>query len=130
VLVTCSFVLQCCGHATDSIPLMERAMLLSPHHPAEYWGQLGNGLRLAGQPEAALAAFRSYHALSPGFGLVDIVLILEQAGRLEDALRTAADFRVARPNFTISAWERTQFRSDTEQLARDMQSLKAVGLPV
>jgi adenylate cyclase len=129
VLMFCGFVLQCCGHAADSIPLLERAMALSPHHPPNYWGQLGNGLRLAGRAEEALAAFRAYHALSPGFGLADIVLIQEQAGQIDDARRTAAELRATRPDFTLSAWQRTQFRADADQLARDLQSLQAVGLP-
>ena len=129
VLTFCGFILQCCGHAADSIPLLERAMALSPHHPPNYWGQLGNGLRLAGRAEEALAAFRAYHALSPGFGLADIVLIQEQAGQIDEARRTAAELRALRPDFTLSAWQRTQFRADADQLARDLQSLQAVGLP-
>jgi adenylate cyclase len=129
VLVFCSFVLQCCGKAADSIPLLERAMTLSPHHPANYWGQLGNGLRLAGRPAEALTAFRTYHARSPGFGLADIVLIQEQAGQLEAARCTAAELRALRPDFTVSGWQRTQFRADTQQLSCDVQSLQASGLP-
>lgn len=124
-----AFILQCCGHAADSIPLMQRAMTLNPHHPANFWGHLGNGLRLAGRTQEALAAFYAYHARNPGFGLADIVMIQEQAGQLEDAQRTAAELLAARPEFTISRWKQTQFRIDSEQLARDLQSLNRVALP-
>ena len=94
-----------------------------------YLGVLGNAYRLAGRPEEALAAFRAYHARSPGFGLADIVMIQEQAGQLEDARETAAQLVAARPTFTVASWLRTQFRVDTEQMAADTASLRAAGVP-
>ena len=52
--------------------------------------------------EEAIAAFRAYHARSPGFGLADIVMIQEQAGHLDDARETAAQLIAARPAFTVT----------------------------
>ena len=89
---------------------------------------LGNAYRLVGRTEEATAAFRGYHARSPGFGLADIVMIEEQAGRLEEARETAAQLVAARPAFTVASWLRTQFRVDTEQMAADMASLRAAGV--
>jgi adenylate cyclase len=129
VLVFASFVMQCSGRPAEGIPLIEKAMTLSPNYPPNYLGQLGNAYRLAGRNEEALAAFRAYHARSPGFGLVDIVMLKEQAGELEEARAAARELIAARPDFTIAAWENTQVRSDTEQLARDLASLRAAGLP-
>ena len=76
-----------------------------------------------------MAAFRAYHARSPGFGLADIVMIQEQAGRIEEARETAAQLVAARPTFTVTSWLRTQFRVDTEQMAADLASLRAAGVP-
>ena len=92
-------------------------------------GVLGNAYRLAGRTEEALAAFRAYHARSPGFGLADIVMIQEQAGHLDDARETAAQLVAARPAFTVKYWLRTQFRVDTDQMAADLASLRAAGVP-
>ena len=130
VLVHAGFVLTCCGHANEAIGQVERALALSPivFH-AWHLGVLGNAYRLAGRPEEAMAAFRSFHARSPGFGLADIVMIQEQTGRLEAARETAAELRVARPDFTVASWLRTQFRVDTEQMAADTASLRAAGVP-
>ena len=128
-LVTASYVLQSAGSTVQSIDLMERALLACPNFPSYYLGVLGNAYRLAGRLDEALAAFRAYHQRSNGFGLADIVMIQEQAGHVEDARRTAAELLSVRPDFTISAWVRTQFRADEAQLARDRESLRASQLP-
>jgi adenylate cyclase len=129
VLVFAGFVLQCSGQAADSIALIEKAMALSPIYPASYLGQLGNGYRLAGRTEEALAAFRAYRVRSPGFGLSDITIVLEQSGRLSEAREAASHLLAERPGFTVTAWARTQLRCDGEQLAADLASLRAAGLP-
>jgi adenylate cyclase len=129
VLVFASFVLQCGGRPGDGIALIERAMALSPNYPANYLGQLGNAYRLSGRTQEALGAFRAYHSRSPGFGLADIAILQEQAGRLEEARRAGADLIAARPDFTVASWAKTQIRSDTEQLAADIASLRAAGVP-
>jgi len=129
VLMFASYIMQSSGRAAESIGLIERAMALSPNYPAHYLGQLGNAYRLVGRTDEALAAFRAYAARSPGFGLLDITIIHAQAGRLAAAREVAAQLMAARPDFTITSWTRTQIRSDTEQLAADIASLRAVGLP-
>src|SRR5262249_40098052 len=99
------------------------------NYPANYLGLIGYAYRIAGRTEEAMAAFRAYHARSPGFGLSDIVMIEEQAGNLEAAKRTAAELLAARPGFSVSKWLRTQSRSDVDQLAADTVSLRAAGIP-
>ena len=129
VLVFGGFVLTCCGYAEEAIGQIERAMSLSPNYYAWYLGVLGNAYRLVGRSEEAMAAFRAYHARSPGLGLADIVMMQEQAGRLEEARETAAQLLAARPTFTMASWLRTQFRLDAEQMAADTASLRAAGVP-
>ena len=104
-------------------------MTLSPTYHANYLGQLGNTYRLAGRGDEALKAFRAYHARSPGFGLVDIILVHAQAGRMDEARSAVAELVAVRPSFSVQTWLATQLRSDTEQLARDVESLRAAGLP-
>lgn len=130
VLVFSGFVLTCCGFAREAIAQVEKALALSPvvFH-AWHLGVLGNAYRLAGRADDATAAFLGFHARSPGFGLADIVMIEEQAGRLEEARETAAQLMAERPDFTVSSWLRTQFRIDADQLAADTASLRAAGVP-
>lgn len=121
--------LQCCGLYEETTPLIERAIALNPRHPAFYLGLLGTAYRLTGRTVEALAAFREYHARAPGHPVVDIILVQEQTGALEDARLTASELMTLRPEFTIGYWRGTQTRSDVAQLERDLASLRAVGLP-
>jgi adenylate cyclase len=128
-LMFAAFILVCAGRAQEAVGQIEKAMALSPNHPANYLGQLGNAYRLAGRSEEATAAFRAYHAQSPGFGLADIVMIQEQAGQIDEARQTAAQLIAVRPTFTVTSWARTQFRQDVQQMAADIASLRAAGIP-
>ena len=128
VLGFSAFVLTSCGRATEAICHAEKAIKLSPKHPGWYFGVLGNAYRLAGRRDAALGAFRGHHAREPGFGLADIVMIQEQTGLTEEARATAKQLAILRPSFTVASFARTQFRSDSEQLATDIASLRAAGV--
>jgi adenylate cyclase len=128
VLGFSAFVLASCGRAGEAIGHAERAIKLSPKHPGWYFGVLGNAYRLAGRLDAALAAFRGYHAREPGYGLADIVMIQEQTGLTEEARATAKQLAILRPSFTVASFTRTQFRSDSVQLAADIVSLRAAGV--
>jgi adenylate cyclase len=103
---------------------------LSPNYPAVYLGTLGNAYRLSRRTEQAIAAFQAYHTRNPGFALTDIVIIYQQTDQLEKARRTAEQLLVARPNFTIAEWLKTQFsRRDVAQVEADTLALRAAGLP-
>lgn len=129
VLVGACFTLQCCGLYDEATPLIERAMALNPRHPAFYLGLLGTAYRLTGRPAEALAAFHEYNLRSPGIPLVDIIMVQHQTGAVDDARRTGAELLAMRPDFSIAAWKRTQHRTDVDQLAKDLASLQAAGLP-
>lgn len=130
VMVFAGFVLTCCGHAEEAIGQIKKALPLNgPNHQPWHFGVLGNAFRLAGRTEEAHAAFQAFHARSPGFGLADIVMIQEQAGHIEAAGETATRLIAMRPAFTVTSWLRTQFRVDSEQLAADLASLRAAGVP-
>ncbi len=125
-----SFVLAPSGYPDEAVVQSEKAISLSPNYPAVYLGTLGNAYRLSGRTEQAIAAFKAYHARSPGFGLTDIVIAYQETGQTQEAKRTAEQLLVARPNFTIAAWLKTQFiRRDTARVEADTDALRAAGLP-
>ena len=124
-----SLILTCCGHPDEAVVLSEKAIALSPHYPAVYLGGLGNAYHYAGRIEEAIAAFKAYGARSPGFGLVDLVIVYQQNGRPDQAIETARALLAARKNFTIAAWAKTQFRRDKARLQADLDALRAAGLP-
>jgi adenylate cyclase len=125
-----SFVLAPSGYPDEAVVQSEKAIALSPNYPAVYLGTLGNAYRLSGRTEQAIAAFKAYHARSPGFGLTDIVIAYQETGQTQEATRTAEQLLAARPNFTIAAWLKTQFiRRDTARVEADTDALRAAGLP-
>ncbi len=89
-----------------------------------------SGVRSGGRIEEAIAAFKAYGARSPGFGLIDLVITYQQNGRPDEARETAKRLLAARPDFTIAAWTKTQFRRDQARLEADIAALRAVELPM
>jgi adenylate cyclase len=124
-----SFVLAPSGFPEEAVLQSRKAMALSPKHPDLFLGNLGNAYHLSGRIEDAIAAFKTYGARSPGFGLVDLVIIYQQAGRETEAKETAGRLMAARPGFTVAAWRKTQFRRDAARLEADVAALHAAGLP-
>ena len=129
VLAFGAFVLTCCGYAAEGIRHIERAISLSPNYQAYYLGVLGNAYRLADRPGEAITAFQGYHAREPGYGLADTIMIKVQSGQIDEARKIAIQLAKERPNFSVTSWLRTQFRNDTEQMAADLASLRAAGVP-
>jgi len=124
-----SLVLTSCGHPDEAAALSEKAIALSPNYPAIYLGALGNAYHYSGRTEEAIAAFKEYGARSPGFGLVDLVIIYQQNGRTADAREAAKALLAARRTFTIASWAKTQIRRDKARLQADLDSLRVAGLP-
>ncbi len=127
--VMASFILACAGHPQEAAPLIERAMLLSPHYPANYLGHLGNAYRLTGRFEEAIAAFKAFDQRSAGFGLTDLVIAYQQTSRPELARQTAERLLSLRPTFTMEGWRNTQFRSNEALVQSEMAALREAGLP-
>jgi adenylate cyclase len=123
------FVLASAGYASEAVPLIEKAMKLSPLYPPNYLGHLGNVYRLTARFKEAIAAFKAYDARAAGFGLTDLVIAYQQTER-PDLARQAAERLIAlKPAFTVAGWLRTQFRSDKTQLEFEANALRAAGLP-
>jgi len=126
-----SFYLTCAGRAAEALALSRKAMALNPNYPANYLGNFGFALRVAGESEDAIAAFQAYESRAPGFGfgLVDLVILYLESGRTHDAADAARRLLAAKPAFTVVGWLRTQVLRDEARLASDAAALTASGLP-
>lgn len=113
----------------EAITQAQMAIRLNPLDPGWYCGVLGHAYRYAGRTEDAVDVLADYNRRSPGFGLVDLVLAHADAGDLPAARKSAQALLVARPDFNIEDWSRTQNVHDPERLATDRASLKEAGLP-
>jgi adenylate cyclase len=124
------FIVLPSGYTEEAVALCEKSMALSPKYPSVYLGTLGDAYRHAGRTDDAIAAFESYHARNPGFGLTDVVIAQSEKGCPEEAKRTAARLMAARPEFTVAGWRKTQFiRKDKARVETDEAALRAAGLP-
>ncbi len=129
VLNLAAFILAPSGYPEEAVALSQKSVALNPNHPAVYFGILGNAYRLSGRFDEAIAAFEAYNARHPGFGLVDLVMAHREKGRADQAQNAAKRLLAARPDFTIAAWLKTQYRRDEARLRADVAALRAAGLP-
>ena len=113
----------------DGVREAQAAMRLNPLDPGWYCGVLGHAYRYAGRLDEALDVLSAYNQQSPGFGLVDIVLTYADRGDADKAQEYAKALLVARAEFTVATWERTQNCADPKRLSDDRQSLINAGLP-
>ena len=122
------FILALSGCPEEALVLAQKSIALSPNHPTLYLGVLGNAYRLSGQIEEAIAAFEAYNARSPGFGLADLVIAYHENGQSEKSKDAARRLLLARRDFTIAAWLKTQVRRDKARLEADVAALRTAGL--
>jgi hypothetical protein len=87
---------------------------------------------LAGQVDEAISVFKAYDARIPGqgFGLIDLIILYQQNGQPDEAKQTAKRFLAARPDFTITSWQKTQMIRDAALLEADVAALRGAGLPM
>jgi TolB-like protein len=117
------------GEPETARHLIEKAMRLNPFYPAMYLGAYGFALRLAGQYDAAVTAFREYGKRQPGKGHVDLAIIYTEMGRADAARREAETLLHHQPDFTIGRWAETQLYRNPTRHAQDLAALRAAGLP-
>ncbi len=113
----------------EAIVQIEKAMRLNPKFPANYLGIQGLVYRLAERTEDAIATFKDYSRRSPGFGHVDLAILYQQEGRIDEARAEIAKLRAARPSFTVQSFAATQFRKNIAQVEADLAALRDAGLP-
>jgi adenylate cyclase len=130
IAATASYIYSCSGLADEAVIAIERAIRRHPNHPPRYFGHLGNAYRLAGRFDEAITAFNEYHELSPGYGLIDLVLINKQLDRNEEAIFEATRLLAVNPEFTVRAWIDTQFLKDPARLESEISALTESGLPL
>ena len=90
------------------------------------------GLMITESPDAAPSktadppsgGLRSSLSLAPDKGSGGIVI-----GQNKQGVTVEGDQQELRPTFTVASYLRTQFRYDTDQLAADVASLRAAGVP-
>ena len=107
------FFLNVAGRPAEAITVLEKAMRLNPMPPAFYYAFLGTSYRLMNQYDKAIAILEKGLRLQPDNTrcLIILAAAYSQAGRQEDARKTAAEFLRLNPKFSVEALAKTLQRS-------------------
>ena len=121
------------GRAVEGLPLIKKAMRLSPFYPNWYLGALGAAHFNLGQYEEAIAAWDERRRRIPDSWLPYAYLAYgyATAGRMEEAKASVATLLERNPKFTAerfaSVWS-ADFSSNEERLEA-VENLRKAGLP-
>jgi adenylate cyclase len=122
-----AYVLTATGHPDEAIVHIEKSRRLNPYHHPIHLGFLGNALRLAGRTREAIDVLEEFGSRVPGLGGRDLVIAYERAGMHEEAKEAAARLLSHAPDFSISKWIDTQFRSDAAEFDADIAARRPAG---
>ena len=127
--------LNAAGRPEEAIPMIKKAMRLSPYYPTFYLSQLGGAYLLLGRYEEAITAFRKLICRSPNNMYVRLKLALSYGslGRHEEARKTVAELRRIQPDFSLASFRKinktTPFGRKPADLKRHLDILRKAGVP-
>ena len=127
VLVWSAEVLVYAGRASDALERCQRAMRLNPKCPNFYYWNLGFAYFHLGRYEEALAALA--RMTSPEHASRLLSATYAHLDRLEEAHSAAEEYLKLDPDFSISAWAKTEHYTDPNELQRFVDGLRKAGLP-
>ncbi len=105
-LACLGWFLNVAGRPAEAITVLEKAMHLNPMPPAFYYGILGSCYRSMNQYDKAIATLEKGIRVQPDNTgcLIGLAAAYSEAGRQEDALKTAAELLKLNPRFSAEAY--------------------------
>ena len=119
------------GKPEEALSLVERAKQLSPSYPEWLLSVQARALALTGDMEGAIASFEQAASMNPeNYGIhVGLASAYAAAGQ-EDKARAEAKLVLARNSrFTVQGWVMAAPYKNEEDLARELDGLRAAGFP-
>ena len=119
------------GNPERGLELIHKAMRACPLYRPGYLRAMGRALRLSGQPEAAIEAYRESIKREPDYltAHVNLVSILGELGRLDEAAVAAREIYKREPNFSIKAYAAGLAYRNASVLTQFAAGLRKAGLP-
>ncbi len=116
------------GRPADALTVLEKAMRLNPLPRAYQYAWLGVSHMLMNQNDTAIAILEKGLRVQPDNNvcLVHLTAAYSQAGRQEDARKTAAEFLRLNPKFSVEAW--AKLYKDPAVQERLIGALRKAGL--
>jgi adenylate cyclase len=119
------------GRPKEALPLIQRAIRLTPYTKSNRLHYLGQTYRLMGRYEEAIAAFERERARKPLGRLPPIWLAITYAevGRMEEARAMAQEVLMREPKFSAGQYGMALTYKDPTERERIIASLVKAGLP-
>ena len=126
-----AWILSVGGHPKEAIPLVQKAMRLSPSYPPWFTAVLGFAYMLTEDYDKAIDAYeqlveRQYRLPRAYSRLAGIHATL---GNHEKASEYAAKLLEVKEDFTIQGWAKTLQYRNKQDLERELNMLRKAGLP-
>jgi len=122
------YFLNVAGRPTEGVTVLEKAMRLNPMFSAVHYSWLGISYRLMGQYDKAIAIVEKGLRVQPDNTscLLALAAAYSQAGRQEDARKTAAEFLRLNPKFSVEVL--AKFYKDPAVQEQLINTLRQAGL--
>jgi len=127
VLVWSSEVLVYWGRPGEALARCHRAVRLNPNCPDFYQWLIGFSHFHLGRYEEALAALERMTA--PQYARRLLAATYAHLDRLDEARLEAEEYLKLDPEFSITAWARTEYYADPMELQRYVDGLRKAGFP-
>jgi adenylate cyclase len=104
-MVFLGLILNFAGRPEEAIIVVQKAMRLNPMPPPFYYATLGSAYRLTNQYDKAIATYEKGLRVQPDYPacLSGLTAAYSQAGRQEDARKTAEEFIKLNPKYSVEA---------------------------
>ena len=130
IVALTGYVHRYAGDPNRVVSCMERAIRLSPVHPAWYETVLGSGLRRLGRTAQAVELLRDATRRDPDFfpALATLASLLGEIGEVEEAKSVFEALQIADPTFSARKWcNLLPFRDGAER-ERELMGLMKAGV--
>ena len=120
-----------CNRPQDVVALLARARRLCPIYPAWYVGDLAYAYLFMNRLDEAIATAHEAIRIDPDYIYSYYVLAVahSELGQAEQARKAAENILRIEPKFTVGTFARSQPFRDRELLDRQLDGLRAAGIP-
>ena len=131
VTSNCARILTYLGRPREALPLIKRAMRLSPYYPATYLFALGNAHRMLGNYDEAIAALKAWRDRTPNspFPYDMLAMTYAQAGRDDEARAAVAALLKVKPDFTLKWFAKLLLFKNPAESKHFLDVLRKLGVP-
>jgi TolB-like protein len=121
------------GRAVEAIPMLRKAMRLSPTYQPWYLGSLGDAYNVVGRHEEAVEAYKQYLDRQPeapvGHAREGLIASYMWLGREDEARSHAAELLRIKPKFSLVSFRKRLKYRDQAYVERFLDALRKAGLP-